>query len=120
MGISMRLASAFAALWLAFPAGATGAELIMLEQAGCAWCKRWHAEIGVAYPKTEEGKRAPLRRVDINQPWPQDLSAIRPERFTPTFVLVEDGKEIGRMRGYAGDEFFWPLLAELQALADKE
>ncbi|HSO46995.1 MAG TPA: transcriptional regulator [Rhizobiaceae bacterium] len=116
----MRLVPVLVALCLAGPANAWSAELLMLEQAGCAWCKRWHEEIGVAYPKTVEGQNAPLRRVDINKPWPQDLADIRPERFTPTFVLVEDGKEIGRLRGYAGDQFFWPLLAELQALADKE
>ena len=33
--------------------------------------------------------------------------------FTPTFVLVEDGKELGRIEGYAGDEFFWFLLGRL-------
>ncbi|MDN3722589.1 hypothetical protein QW131_33425 [Roseibium salinum] len=27
------------------------AELIMLEQPGCVWCKRWNEEIGVAYAK---------------------------------------------------------------------
>ena len=53
---------------------------------------------------------APLRRVDIHAPWPDDLAAIRPEHFTPTFVLVENGREIDRLRGYPGDEFFWSLL----------
>lgn len=95
----------------AFPAG--GAELIMLEQRGCAWCIRWHSEIGIAYPKTEAGRVAPLRRVDILEPWPDDLKDIRPERLTPTFVLAENGKEIARLRGYAGDEFFWVLLDEM-------
>ena len=93
--------------------GARAAELIMLEQQGCAWCIRWHKEIGGVYPKTDEGKRAPLRSIDINQPLPDDLAWLRVERFTPSFILVENGEEIGRMRGYAGDEFFWFLLAEM-------
>jgi hypothetical protein len=95
------------------PAGA--AELIMMEQPGCAWCKRWHEEIGVAYPKTEEGRLAPIRYVDITEPWPEDLDAIARERLTPTFVLMEDGVEIARLRGYPGDNFFWPLLNEMLA-----
>ncbi len=74
---------------------------------------RWDDEIGGIYPKTAEAKRAPLRRVDIDEPWPEDLSDIRPDAFTPTFVLVSEGREIDRMRGYAGDEFFWFLLAEM-------
>lgn len=92
---------------------ARAAELIMIEQAGCVWCARWNAEIGVAYDKTPEGRAAPLRRVDLHAPWPQDLDAIRPERLTPTFVLSENGKELGRLRGYPGDEFFWVLLDEM-------
>ncbi len=96
-------------------APARAAELVMLEQAGCAWCIRWHKEIGPIYSKTPEGQAAPLRPVDIHKPMPDDLAFIQPERFTPTFVLVDDGKEIGRMRGYAGDEFFWFLLGEMIA-----
>lgn len=105
------LYAALAALLAAAPA--LSAELIMFEQAGCAWCKRWNEEIGPAYPNTDEGRIAPLRRVDINKPVPEDLSNIRIERFTPTFVLVENGQEIGRMRGYQGDEFFWFLLDDM-------
>ncbi|WP_421858783.1 transcriptional regulator [Oricola sp.] len=97
------------------PNNAATAELVMFEQAGCAWCARWDREIGETYPKTAEGKRAPLRRVDINTPLPNDLSEIRVDRFTPTFVLVDDGREIARMRGYPGDEFFWFLLNDMFA-----
>ena len=87
----------------------------MLEQPGCVWCKRFDAEIAPAWPNTWEGRAAPLRRVDITRPWPEDLAAIRIERLTPTFILIENGREIGRLRGYPGDDFFWPLIGELLA-----
>lgn len=118
-GLEMRLGkaahkiSAFGlmiSVWV-FPTQA--AELIMMEQQGCHWCERWHAEIGPIYPKTDEGKRAPLRRVDIHQALPDDLSGVRMARFTPSFVLVEDGVELGRIRGYPGDELFWWALSDL-------
>jgi hypothetical protein len=92
---------------------AQAAELLMLEQAGCAWCRKWEAEIGPVYGNTEQAKIAPIRKVDINAEWPEDLANVRKERFTPTFVLIEDGIEIARMRGYTGDEFFWFLLDEM-------
>lgn len=92
-------------------ASARAAELIMLEQPGCVWCKRWNEEIGIAYPKTVEGRQAPLRRVDITGPWPADLKGIQRERLTPTFILLEDGAEVDRLRGYPGENFFWPLLS---------
>jgi hypothetical protein len=104
---------ALAAIGVASPAQC--AELLMLEQPGCGWCQRWHAEIGPAYPNNEEGQRAPLRRIDITKPWPADIDGIRFDRLTPTFVLIEGGREVGRLRGYPGDEFFWVLLDEMLA-----
>lgn len=36
-----------------------------------------------------------------------------PIRYTPTFVLIENGEELGRIEGYPGDAFFWGLLDRL-------
>ncbi|MEL6962281.1 MAG: thioredoxin family protein [Pseudomonadota bacterium] len=88
----------------------------MFESKICEWCDAWHAEIGPIYPKTDEGKRAPLRTVDIHDARPGDLTDIDGIRFTPTFVLLaDDGNEVGRINGYPGEDFFWGLLAELMA-----
>ncbi len=89
------------------------AELIMFEEAGCVWCAAWQREIGGIYDKTEEGQQAPLRRVDKADERPADLRGIQAIHFTPTFVLVEDGEEIGRIVGYPGEHFFWPMLQDL-------
>jgi thioredoxin-related protein len=91
---------------------ASAAELVMVEQTGCHWCERWDAEISHIYPKTEEGQRAPLRRVDLRD-LPVDLTFRSPPVFTPTFVLVQDGQELARLEGYNGDEFFWFLLGQM-------
>ncbi len=100
------------ALTLVFWAlSARSAELVMFETRTCPWCLRWHAEIGPVYPNTSEAACAPLRRVDIDAPLPADLTGISPIVFTPTFVVVHDGKEISRLVGYPGEDFFWPLLA---------
>ena len=89
------------------------AELIMLEEHGCPWCERWNEEVGVVYHKTPEGKRAPLRRIDIHDPLPVDLRFLVKGGYTPTFVLVDNGREIGRIRGYPGEDFFWGLLGQM-------
>ena len=83
------------------------------------WCQRFDREIAPAYDKTDEGKRAPLRRVDIAKPQPADLAFVRRERFTPVFVLIDNGREFGRIRGYPGDTFFWGLLATLIERLDR-
>lgn len=101
-----------ALLAIGLTSAAQAAELVMVEQTGCHWCERWDAEIAPIYPKTEEGQRAPLRRVDLRN-LPDDISFSSRPVFTPTFVLVEAGQELGRMEGYNGDEFFWFLLGKM-------
>lgn len=105
--------SFFAAFCLFLFAGGgvgTGAELVMFESDSCEWCEAWHAEVGVIYAKTAEARIAPLRRVGIEDPLPADLSQIRGVHYTPTFVLMQDGGEVGRILGYPGEDFFWGLL----------
>jgi len=92
---------------------ARAAELVMFEQAGCAWCAVFDREVAPVYGKTAEGKRAPLRRVTLGAPLPADLAFIQVERLTPLFVLVDNGREIGRIRGYPGEDHFWGLLGAL-------
>ena len=94
---------------------AWAAELVMFERPGCAWCQAFDREIAAVYSKTNEGRRAPLRRVDIRGPLPDDLSFVTAERLTPLFVLVDKGREIGRIRGYPGEELFWWQLDQLMA-----
>lgn len=95
-----------------FAAPASAAELVMVEQQGCEWCELWNEEIGPIYPKTTEGRFAPLRRVDIGDVR-STLNTARRVNFTPTFLVVEEGHEVARLEGYPGEDFFWPVLAKL-------
>jgi hypothetical protein len=95
------------------------AELVMFEQTGCAWCETFDRDIAPIYPKTAEGQRAPLRRVNIDRPLPPDLAFIEVERIAPLFVLVDKSQEIGRIRGYPGEDHFWGLLGVLMKKLDE-
>lgn len=97
-------------------APAAAMELVMVEEHGCVWCERWNVEIAPAYPKTAEGEFAPLRRID-KRDLPADIDFVTRPVFTPTFVLVDEGRELARIEGYPGENFFWPLLAEMLAEA---
>jgi hypothetical protein len=97
------------------PAAGGEVELVMFELASCPYCQRWHREIGPIYPKTTEGRRAPLRRVDLQAPRPPDLAGIENILYTPTFVLTQGGREVGRITGYPGEDFFWPMLDDLMS-----
>jgi hypothetical protein len=103
-------------------AQAMAAELVMFRRAGCSWCATWDREIGDIYPKTDVGRRLTLRTVDLGAGGRSDVALKRPIRYTPTFVVVERGKEVARIEGYPGQDFFWGLLetAAGQLLAGNE
>ena len=107
-------------MFLAFAASnVRAAELVMFTRAGCEWCAAFEREIAPVYGKTDEGKRAPLRRVELDAARPADLAFIEVERLTPLFVLVDKGREVGRIRGYPGEDHFWGLLNALIERLDK-
>ena len=103
-----------AAVILALPLPAVlptaAAELVMVEQPGCAYCRAWDNDVSEEYPKTAEGRAAPLVRVQLSTVNDGPLTLARPVNFTPTFLLVEDGTELARIEGYPGEDFFWGLL----------
>lgn len=112
-------AVAFAAVSVA-PALPSAAELLIFERPGCSYCAAFDRDVAPIYPLTAEGKAIPARRVDITRPIPADLDFVKVERLTPVFVLVDNRREIGRFRGYSGDDHFWGLLGVLVARLDEQ
>lgn len=98
------------------PVETLAAELVMFDDPACVWCRKWLREVGPGYPHSEEGQLAPLRRVDINAQRTAGLTLKVPVTATPTFVVADDdGREVGRIVGYQGSEFFYPALDEILA-----
>lgn len=91
--------------------------LLMAEEPGCPWCAKWNKEISHIYPKTAEGKTAPLKRYDLHGEQP-DVTFRKRVHFTPTFILVQNGVEVGRIEGYPGEDFFWSLLSQMFSQAN--
>jgi hypothetical protein len=92
---------------------AAAAELVMFRLPGCPWCAAWDRDIGPVYPKTEIGRNIPIRFADLNRSADAGILLRDPVRYSPTFVLVDGGREIGRIEGYPGEDFFWDLLDNL-------
>ena len=110
IGLSSRALAALLAIAV-LSGVANAAELVMFRSAGCPWCAKWDHDIGPVYPKTDIGKRLPVRMADVGD---KTLKLREPIHYTPTFVLVDHGEEQGRIEGYAGDDFFWGLLERLE------
>lgn len=43
------------------------------------------------------------------------LAALPGILYTPTFVLMDGGREVGRIVGYPGEDLFWGLFGALLA-----
>jgi thioredoxin-related protein len=97
----------------AMSAQAEQMRLLMFEEVGCVWCAKWNSKIGPIYPKTAEGRSAPLQRIDIHAGIPASIKLKSRPQFTPTFVVIRDGTEIGRIEGYPGEDFFWGLMEHI-------
>lgn len=106
------VAAGFAAIASGVARAEAGYHLVMVEEPGCVYCARWHAEVGPAYANSPEGRFAPLQRERIGS---AALSHLTGLRYTPTFVLAQGDREIGRIVGYPGADFFWAMLADLLA-----
>src|SRR5215208_2486702 len=95
---------------LGLAAEAQAAELLMYRRVGCPCCQAWDEAIVPAYPKSDLGRLLPLRTVDLDRDPAPAVALLRPVLFTPTFVVADDGREVGRIEGYPGQDFFWGLL----------
>jgi hypothetical protein len=91
---------------------AGAAELLVLEHRGCPWCVLWHREVGPGYSKTSGGQKVPLHRIDTAKASKISVELASILSVSSTFVLVGNGREVGRMTGYLGANFFRGLLTE--------
>lgn len=88
----------------------TPLELVLVTSDHCPFCKAWERDVGGIYGNTPYARHARLRRVDIG-----DVDSALPELSanvfgTPTFLVLENNTEIGRIEGYqSSDLFFWAL-----------
>lgn len=116
LGLTIVRSGLAAVLVAARPAWAGTVELLMFEQKACAFCAAFNREIAPDYPQSRAGHIAPLRHVDIWKSRTGGVEGLDPAVFTPTFVLVENGREVGRLMGYPGRRYFY---GEIDALIDR-
>ena len=102
---------------LLFSLPASAAELFMIHNPFCPYCQAFMNDVAPEYNETKHG--LPLIIIDVtidkNAEWlEREIRAgnIYNVRGTPTFIIYDDGKEIGRVEGYGGKEWFYEKLDE--------
>jgi hypothetical protein len=96
------------------PAFAGDTVLVMVDDKGCVYCVKWNREVSPGYQSSEEGQFAPLERRQKGHP---DLTGLLGLAYTPTFILIVRGQELGRIVGYGGQDHFWGELDRLMTRA---
>lgn len=95
-------------------AGRTGSPLalIMVDDPSCRYCRKFEAEVEPGYSTSPFGRIAPLVKLRRGSP---ELKALggAPANYTPTFILVRDRRELGRITGYPGAGHFYEELGSL-------
>lgn len=94
--------------------GPTGVALVLVQDPGCPYCARWTAEVWPGLSKSPENDFAPLTRLMRADPRAGRFKGVA---YSPTFILLKDGDEVGRIVGYPGPDFFWGYLDKLLAKA---
>ena len=108
------LATSIAGAWPVKAADSRG-QLVMITSSHCPWCEAFEDDVGKGYDLTEEALVYPLRRHDFYKAMPDDLAHLTPATMTPTFIVMRNGAEVGRIIGYPGAELFWWQISEFTA-----
>ena len=90
-------------------------RLVMVTSDHCPFCQAWERDIGVIYEKSPYAPSLPLKRVDIGSAMPEGVALQSPVLGTPTFLIIQNGQEIDRKRGYGNAEMFWWWLSDYAA-----
>ena len=88
-------------------------ELLMFHNKNCGYCNKFIKEVAIDY----NIKSLPLIIIDAyNQPdWFKEAyseNRIKPIRGTPTFIIWNGRKELARLVGYSGREWFYEKLTD--------
>lgn len=74
-------------------------ELIMFSTSLCNHCAVFDQDVAKIYKKHQLAKTAPLVKVNLDEAGTGPYILNKPIDVVPTFVIMKNGKEIGRLSG---------------------
>ena len=82
-------------------------QLVVMEAEGCIYCTIFRRDVLPSYEMSERGKEIPVRFLDVNDVDKAGIELQSPINILPTFVVIKDNHEMGRIPGYMGPEDFF-------------
>lgn len=94
-------------------------ELVVFEHRDCTYCRVFRADTLPRYRENGHEAKAPIRFVSIEH---TDIGAMNLRggaiQMVPTFVLMQNGEEVGRIAGYWAPDNFFKMLSNLMLKTD--
>jgi thioredoxin-related protein len=88
-------------------------EVLVFEIDNCIYCGLFRRDVAPTYTSSPRAKVAPMRFVDVNAPGIDRLALKAPIDTVPTVLVIENGREVGRIAGYVGPEIFFHSLSQI-------
>ena len=92
-------------------------QLVVLEAPGCTYCDIFRRDVLPSYEASQQAKDMPVRFIDVNDLTKTQIELQSQIDILPTFVIVKDNVEIGRIPGYMGPEDFFHSINYLLSSA---
>lgn len=90
-------------------------EIVVMEAPGCIYCTLFRRDVLPSYAASQQAKDVPIRFVDVNEEAADALGLDSPIDIVPTFVVLRNNHEVGRIPGYVGPENFFHSINHLIA-----
>lgn len=88
-------------------------ELVVIEAPGCDYCDVFRRDVLPTYQASEQAKDVPIRFIDINDEAASEVGLNSPVNVVPTFVVLKNNREIGRIPGYTGPDVLFQAIKHL-------
>ena len=88
-------------------------EVLVFESESCIYCRIFRRDVLPQYLQSKRAKMAPIKFIDVKRVDPKKLGIVAPLTMLPTFVIMREGRERGRINGYLGPEPFFHMVSQI-------
>lgn len=93
-------------------------ELLVFEHPDCQYCRVFRQDVLPRYQEGTVTSKTPVRFIDIQRTETTGLNLRSGIHVVPTFVLMENGREVDRIVGYWAPENFFRMLSDILSRTD--
>ena len=87
-------------------------ELVMFSSPLCTHCVHFEQNVAPGYKDHALSKIAPLSSVNMDEQGTGIYHLKEPIEVLPTFVIIKNGKEVGRLAGYPEQTYFLTFIRD--------